>query len=91
MTFFAKNKFAVERIMQRVYAYQNLSGSQVNFGKSNIIRLDRQRQCLAKDGPVIAKIPVVSQDECIRILGFQFGSNIDLYMEKNWEIAQKKD
>jgi exonuclease III len=90
MTFFAKDKCAVEKIMSRIYAYQHLSGSQVNFGKSNIIRLDRQRLSLARDGPTIAKISVVPSDECIKILGFLFGSDIEMYMKANWEKAKEK-
>ena len=90
MTLFAKNKYAVETFMSRILEYRGLSGSDINYNKSFIIRLDRQRQSLSKDGHRICGIPVLKDDKCKKILGIYFGSDIEHYHKTNWEEVQEK-
>lgn len=90
MTLFATNVHAVRAFMKKVIQYNPLSGASINYGKSFIIRLDRQSQILNLDGPKLCDIRVLENGECKKILGIYFGSQIEVYIEDNWLAVYKK-
>ena len=83
MTLFSKNSHAVSAFMQKVMQFNTLSGASINYGKSFIIRLDRQSRVLSLDGPELCNINVLAPGEFRKILGIFFGRDIDEYVKEN--------
>ena len=90
MTLFCKNSHVIRDFMQRILQYTSLSGAKINYTKSFVIRLNSKKGILDLDEPKLCNIPVLGKKECRKILGIFYGSDINLYVKKNWSVVHDK-
>ena len=90
MTLFSANAHSFISFMNRIQMFNTLSGGEINYSKSFLIRLDTTNGILSSDGPKLCNIPVLGNEESRKILGIFFGNNVPKYVERNWVIATAK-
>ena len=90
MTLFAHNYASVVSFMEKVSKFNSFAGTKINYLKSFIIRIDNSSNVLADDGRQLCGIKVLEPGVCRKILGVYFGSDIKLYIEKNWWAVYNK-
>ena len=76
--------------MEKVSSFNKFAGTNINYSKSFIIRIDNSSNALALDGSQLCGIKVLDRGVCKKILGVWFGSNIQLYIETNWWAVYRK-
>ena len=89
MNFLVTNTASMVVIIKIVEHYGRMCGSKINKLKSFIIKVGA-----AKDNLVglefFQGIKIIKSGECGRILGILFGEDIEIYVNKNWELVREK-
>ena len=86
MNFLVTQKQSVLTIIRIIEAYGKTGGTVINRSKSFIIEIGKQGGV----GDSFHGITVKKQGDFGRILGFQFGSNVEEYRKKNWDLVKNK-